>query len=133
MKCRKEKEMTEEKELGKALKNNQDYIEIEGKLCEKVIKIKGIGKVAWGVCAGAIAIAIIGVVSSAGTAGAATPISALVAAPGLTGTVGILGVPTTATAIAIAAAGGGVGSLNKLRKYDLERVSKSKVILHRKK
>lgn len=125
--------MTEEKELGKALKNNLDYIEIEGKLIGQVGKIKAVGNVAWGVCVGTIAVEIIGVLSSAGTGGAATPISALVAAPGLAGTVGILGGATTVAAIKIAVAGGGVGSLNKLRKYDLEKVSKSKVILRRKK
>lgn len=125
--------MTEEKELGKALKDNQDYIEIEGKLVGQVVKIKAIGKVAWGACAVAISIAIIGAVSSAGTGGLATPVSAFIATPGLAGTVGILGVSTTNVAIVIAVAGGGIEALNKLRKYDLERVSESKVILHRKK
>lgn len=35
--------MTTEKELGKALKEGQDTIEIEFDLCKKVIKIKAIG------------------------------------------------------------------------------------------
>lgn len=36
--------MTTEKELGKALKEGQDTIEIEMDLCKKVIKIKVMGK-----------------------------------------------------------------------------------------
>ena len=36
--------MTTEKELGKALKEGQDTIEIEMDLCKKVIKIKAIAE-----------------------------------------------------------------------------------------
>lgn len=37
-------------ELGKAIKNNEDTIEIEGNLKNEVFRIKATGKVAWGVC-----------------------------------------------------------------------------------
>lgn len=40
--------MTDEKELGKALKEEQDEIIIESDLVNKVFKIKATGKAAWG-------------------------------------------------------------------------------------
>ncbi|MBB6446713.1 hypothetical protein [Bacillus benzoevorans] len=43
--------------------------------------------------------------------------------------VSILGVSTTTTAVSIAVAAGGVGALNKLRSYNIEKKSPGKVIL----
>jgi len=40
--------VTNEKELGEAIKNGQDYIEVEGDLVKKVFKCKANGKVVWG-------------------------------------------------------------------------------------
>ena len=45
--------MTDEKELGRALKEEKDMIVVEGDLVHKVIKIKMIGKAAWPICIGA--------------------------------------------------------------------------------
>ena len=119
-----------EKDLGEAVKNEQDTIEIEGDLGKKVLRIKATGKVAWIVAFGALGIAV---------AGALYPIpepttqvaSKAFAATSAIGAVSILGVGTTATAISIAVAAGGVGVLNKLRRYKIVSTSNNSVILKR--
>ena len=37
----------DEKELAQAIKNNVDYIEVEGGIKDFFIKVKGTGKIAW--------------------------------------------------------------------------------------
>ena len=106
-----------EKELGEALKNDQDRIEIEGDLSKKVIKIKATGKVAWAIAVGAIAVAVIAVLATPATGGASNA-AHLVAAPAAAAT---LGVSVAASAIAIAVGAGGIGVLKKLRSYSLEK------------
>lgn len=51
--------MRTEKELGEALKREEDTITIEGDLVNKVIKIHGTGKTAWGLTIGAIGVAVV--------------------------------------------------------------------------
>jgi hypothetical protein len=113
-----------EKELGDALKNNQDSIEIEGDLSKKVIRIKATGTVAWAVAIGAIGIAVVLTVGSGGTA---APAAGLVGF----GAVSVLGVSAATSAVAIAVAAGGVGALNSLRKYKIVSQSDNKVVLSR--
>ena len=115
--------ITSEKELGKALKENQDTIVIEGELGEKVIRIKATGKVAWVIAIAALVVAVPMAMSGVGIA--ASGITA-------TGAVAVLGAGATTSAIAIAVAAGGVGALNKLRKYRLEKKDGTRVILHKK-
>ncbi|WP_205437214.1 hypothetical protein [Helicobacter suis] len=45
------------------------------------------------------------------------------------GAVGVLGLPATTSALAIALAAGGVGVLNKLRGYNLKKISNTRVVL----
>lgn len=105
-----------EKELAKAVKNNEIEITVEGDLAKKVVRIKAVGDVAWLVAAGAIAVAITSVLTAPTTAG----ISAAVGAPAMAATVATLGgVSVTTAAVAIAVAGGGEACLNKLREYDI--------------
>ena len=119
-----------EKELGKALHEEKDSIEIEGDLAKKVIRIKATGKVAWGVLIGSLTVAIPLVIVTVGSGGTATPATA----PTIMGIMGpsiaTLGVGTTYSAVSIAAgaaiAAGGVSAvpaaitaLSKLRKYKL--------------
>ncbi len=127
--------MTTEKELGEALKNNQETIEIEADLAKKVLRIKATGKVAWAICIcffataivlGCVAIGSGGIASPIATSGAA--ISFLAAAPAA---VSSMGMPAAVSAIGIAIAGGGVGTLNKLRKYRAEKISDDKIVLHK--
>ena len=47
----------DEKELAQAIKNNVDYIEVEGGIKDFFIKVKGTGKIAWTLCIGCLAIA----------------------------------------------------------------------------
>ena len=46
------------KEFAEAVKNNEEYITIEGDLKNGVLRIKATGKVAWGVCVASLAVAI---------------------------------------------------------------------------
>ena len=132
----------DEKELGKALHDGENSIEIESDLAKKVIKIKATGNVAWGVLIASIVVAIPLVIATVASAGAATPVTA----PGLLGVMGTsiatLGVGTCFSAVSIAAGGaiaaGGVGAvsagvaaLNKLRDYKLIR-NGEKVTLRKK-
>lgn len=113
--------VSNEKELGIALNENQETIEIEGDWTKKIIKIKAVGKVAWAIAIGAVSVAIITAMSGIGQ-----PVS-LVAG---TGAVSILGYGAAAAAIAIAIGGGGVKVLVKLRKYKLIKQG-NKIILNR--
>ena len=44
----------DEKELAQAIKNNVDYIEVEGGIKDFFIKVKGTGKIAWTLCIGSV-------------------------------------------------------------------------------
>lgn len=123
--------MTTEKELGEALKRGEDTIEVEMDLGRKVVRMKAVGKHAWAICVAAIGVAGACGVVAITSAGTAAP-SAFVATPAVATVASFLGVPTAISAIGIAIAGGGVGALNKLRGYRVEKVSDEKVILHKK-
>jgi hypothetical protein len=117
-----------EKELGQAIKNGETYIEIEGDLGKKVIRIKAIGPIAWGICFSALAVAIVSVIATVGTGGVAAPVAmanAIAVVPIASAT---LGLPAAIAAIGIAVAGGSAGILNKLRGYKLTK-NGNKVIL----
>lgn len=106
-------------DLGEALKQDADEIEIDVDLEKKVIRIKGVGKVAWAICIAAMTTAIVAIIATPATGGAAAPVagaSAFVAAPIAVAT---LGAPAASAAVTIAVAAGSVGALNKLRKYNI--------------
>lgn len=120
----KKKVIKNEEELAKALKNNEETIEIEGDLATKVIKIKATGSVAWAVAVGAIAVAVTVVVMSGGTGAPASGVIGVAA-------VSVLGLPAATTAVMIAIAAGGVGVLSSLRDYKIESSNEAHVILKR--
>lgn len=124
--------MTTEKELGEALKTDKDTIEVEGDLSKKIIKIKATGKVAWGVCIGCIVVACTMAVVTLSTGGTAAPVTGPTTALTLSAAASVWGLPTAITATGIALAGGGVVALKKLRKYRIEKISDTKIILHKK-
>ena len=124
--------MTDAKELARAIKEGQDEIEIEYDLKKHVMRINATGTVAWGVALGAMTVVVISALAEIGSGGVATPVSVMVASPALVGTVATLGVGATTAAITMAIAAGGVGVLKKLRRYDVEEISETKAILHRK-
>lgn len=132
--------ITTAKELGQAIKEEKDTIEIEGDLVRRVIKIKATGKVAWGVCIGALGVAITLVLTQPATTaidistlGTSALVKSCVATSSGVVAVSTLGsVSAVSTAIGIGVAGGGVAALNKLRDYRLEKKGNNKIILYRK-
>ncbi len=132
--------ITTAKELGQAIKEEKDTIEIEGDLVRRVIKIKATGKVAWGVCIGALGVAITLVLTQPATTaidistlGTSALVKSFVATSSGVVAVSTLGsVSAVSTAIGIGVAGGGVAALNKLRDYRLEKKGNNKIILYRK-
>ena len=112
-------------ELGKAIKNKEDTIEIEGDLKNQVIRIKATGKVAWGVCVVSLGVAVIAYLSIPAATAGATPVGGAVSA--LSG--GSAAVP----AVMIGVAAGGIGALNTLRdKYKIVEKNKKCIKLKRK-
>ncbi|WP_193072763.1 hypothetical protein [Pseudomonas sp. FME51] len=117
--------ITTEKELGEALKIDQDTIEIEGDLTTKVLKIKATGKVAWAVAIGAIGIAVAITLGSGGTG---APVAGAVGI----GAVSVLGFSAATSAVAIAISAGSISALNSLRKYKVVSSQENKLKLSRK-
>lgn len=123
--------ISNEKDLGDAIKNEQDTIEIEGDLGKKVLKIKATGKVAWMVAAGAIGVAVLAIMYPIPepTTQVASKAFAITAGGSA---VAILGAGTATTAISIAIVAGGVGALNKLRAYKVvSSTDNNRVVLKR--
>ena len=119
-------------ELGKAIKNKEDTIEIEGDLKNQVIRIKATGKVAWGVCVVSLGVAVIAYLSIPAATAGATPVGGAVSAlsgVSATGVAGSAAVP----AVMIGVAAGGIGALNTLRdKYKIVEKNKKCIKLKRK-
>lgn len=124
--------MKSSEELGKALKNKEDILVIEGDLRKRVIKIRATGKIAWAIAIGCIGLAFFAlatILTSAGT-------SSVVAIPSelLLGTAAstILGYHTAVSALAISIAAGGVHYLDDLREYEKVSDKDNVLILRRK-
>ena len=119
------------KELAKAVKDKVDIIVIEGEFGKVSFRIYAIGRVAWIVAIGGIAAAVALIFASGSMplfSPGTLPGAALAAAPA----VGILGWPATTAAITIALTGGGVGILNKFRKYKLIERDDNRIVFKRK-
>ncbi len=126
-----------EKDLGNAIKNGEQCIEVEGELGQKVFRIKAVGAVAWAVAIGGLTVAVAASIATLATGGAGAPATVPVTTAGLVpaatvlGGTGVSGVAVAASAATIAVAGGGVGTLNKLRNYKMEKQG-DRVILKKK-
>ena len=105
-----------EDDLGDALNKNDDTIEIEGDLAKKVFKIKATGKAAWIIAIAAIGVAVGLAVPTGGTNG-------IIGAGAIT----VLGLPAATSAVAA----GGIGALNKLRRYKVIERNDNLLILKR--
>lgn len=120
--------ITDEKELGKALQDGIDSIEIEGNLKDKVLRIKASGKVAWVIALGAIVIAVIVALSNT-LANIGETNKVLMESPDsaphlwLGGVWILVGIAVVAIIVAM---------LNKFRGYKLEKVSNTRIILRKK-
>ena len=119
------------KELAIALKDKADTIVIEGKFGKAAFRIYAVRWVSWVVAVAAIAVVIALIIGSG-----ILPLSAPLSAPGVAvaaaPAVGILGWKATSAAIIIALGGGGVGILNKFRKYKLIKREKNRLVFKRK-
>ena len=126
------KKVRTEEELGEAIKNDEDTIEIEGDFAKKVIRIRATGTVAWAIAIAAIAIAVYALLTASATGrapgfGAGVAVGAI--APRATG---ILGKSVTVAAIGIAIAGGGISTLTKLRDYEEISRTENSLVLKKK-
>ena len=123
-------------ELVEAIKNDAEYIVVEGDLKNHIIRIKATGKVAWGVCAVALTIAIGSVIAAkyaaVGAGGAGIATDALVGTVAISTVAATLG-STAIPAVAIGVAAGGIGALNTLRdKYKIAEKNEKYIKLQRK-
>lgn len=124
-------------ELGMAIKDEEDYIYVEGDLKNKVLRIKATTSVAWVIAGGAIAAAITlflatpaTIVGTAPLGGAGGVISFTGATTAAATAVTILGLPAVTVAISIGVAAGGYGAITKMRdKYSVETKSDKGIIL----
>ena len=116
------------KELGEALKNQVETIEIEGDLAKKVFRIRVTGKVTWPIAIAAVSLAI-GCGVATLMSGPAAPATASGAIVGGTLAAGGFGTATM-TAIAIASVGG-VVALRNLRKYRITKHTDGQLVLER--
>lgn len=114
-----------EAELAQHLKDGRDSIEISVPFGDKIIKIKAVGTVAWGLIAVSLVAAIGLVIASPATIGASGVVGLAAAAPA----VGVLGASATISAISLGVAGGGIGTLNKLRKYSITKLPNGRLLL----
>lgn len=117
-------------DLGAALNDQQESIEIEGDLKNHVLRIRATGKVAWAIAIAGIAIAVAAVVYPVPepTSQALMKTSGLVSAGGA---VAILGGSATVAAISIARAFGGIKGLELLRSYKLVEKTDNKITLQK--
>ncbi|MEG1834943.1 MAG: hypothetical protein RR229_02355 [Oscillospiraceae bacterium] len=114
-------------ELVEAIKRKNDTITIEGDLANKTFRICATGKIAWAVALTAIGISVAAVALTIPTGGTSNAFH-LVTVPAATIAFG----SASSLAVGIATIGG-TATLKALKKYDIEKVSKDKVILYRKK
>ena len=96
-------------------------------ICIQVLRIKATGKVAWAVAIGAIGVAVIAALATPATGGVSNVADTFVAPV----SIGILGGPATLAAVSISIAAGGVGALNKLRKYKIVEKTDNRIVLRK--
>lgn len=107
------------KDLGKAMKDDKDNIEIEFDFGKKVLKIVGTGKIVWGVVAASLAVTITAILVTGASGGTTAPATGTAAAFAATSASAILGPSVAYTAVGIAISGGGMIALTKLRRYEI--------------
>lgn len=126
-----EKTASTTKELAAALAERTDIIIIEGSLGDAVVRIIFTGKIAWALAIASIATAVYSLVGSSGTAAVFSVASAATA-------VGIIGYQATKFALELALAAVqfatftaslGIGALNMLREYTIQRRDGSLLVL----
>jgi hypothetical protein len=120
--------ITDPKELGKALNNNNDTIEIEGDLVKKVVKIKKVNCIFFAICKPFLGIAFTFVISTLNSPASIvlSPVRNFIKLPISTfPALMFLGLKATMAAIFISLGAGNVKVLSTLRKYKLTTHSDS--------
>lgn len=114
------------KDLGDAVRREEPYIELEGELAAQVKKLVRLNAALWAFCLTALSVAVVAAMQMPVTAG----LSGIASLAAGTSASAVIGVDAAATAATIAIAGGGIGTLNRLRRYRLEERKNGKVILY---
>lgn len=114
-----------EKELGEALKNDEEEIELKGVLAKKIKKIYQLDQAMWGLCLLCLTIAVAAFLAAPVTSGTSAALTLAAGTPAAA----VIGLPSAVTAILAAAAGGGVGVLVKLRKRKMQQLKNGHIIL----
>ena len=122
--------ISDEKDLYEAVKNKEDYIEIEGDLKEKVLKIKARVKVAWVIAIGGVAAVVLLILTRSNPAAIKTNEKLFKNA------IQYLGADIAPSVISIFAIAGSVPAallfFNSLRDYKIIENTNEKVVLKRK-
>lgn len=103
-------------ELGKALKEDAEEIEIEGELAQQVLTIKHTSEIPWAMTLGAVTVPI----TTLSLMGPYRKMTAGLHSYTAPTAIGIIGAKATAVAIEVGVAAGSVHALNKLRTYKIE-------------
>lgn len=117
------------KDLGDAIRQEEPHIELEGELAAQVKKLIRLNAVLWVFCLAALAVTVAAVMQMPTTAGL-SGIAGLAAGSSASA---VIGADTVVTAVTVAIAGGGIGTLNMLRRYRLEERKDGRIILYLKK
>lgn len=139
--------ISNENELAKAIENKVNFIEIEGNLAQKTIKIKASGAVAWAVAVGALMVAFAVLLISINSGGISSKIPAIaennISLPAdANASVGVekwdlsclstLEIWAIAIALLVAIIAAFTALFNKLKNYKIEKISNEHVKLYKK-
>lgn len=124
--------LTNERDLGRAIKQKVEKLEIRGTLKDRVCRIRSIEERQWKACVSQIGMAVVFLQAMTKADGIPTSVSVLTGTPLLEKIAKILGISNAFSAILIAMAGGGIGILNQLRRYQMECLTEEEIVLRRK-
>ena len=116
----------DEKELGKALKNEEEEIELRGELAKKMKKIYQLDQTLWCLCLVCLAVTVTALLAAPATAGTSTVVSLTAGTPAAA----IIGIPSAVSAVLTAAAGGGIHILSRMRRRMMKQLDNGHIILY---
>src|SRR5690349_7420040 len=107
-------------ELGRAIEQGRDEIEISIDVRAKVVRIKAVGKIAWGVLFGAVTVVIVSMIATAGTGGTLAFAAAPAGVGGFGVVVAMVGAGAAAFLVRMGVASRNANTVRKLyAEYDL--------------
>lgn len=135
------KTVTTSRDLGQAIKNGEQEIRVEGDLCKRVIKIRSVKPIFWGIVAGSIAAGVALLLATPAVTVATAPVGGIGGVISFKGSIAvssaaatILGIKATIVALGVAVgAGGGTAALVKLRdNYSVDKKNSNCIVLKKK-